>query len=149
MTIIGFTFTKMVAQKNDVHAEKINVQNNIGVLQVQEKSITIGSTQNATLVVTYTYDLTYQPALGSIKIEGEITFMLPTAQVATIVKEFKEKKSIPAQLMEQVIKTVFAKCQIQSIVLARDLNLPSPVPLPKLQVNKQQATTQKAPAKNK
>jgi len=41
------------------------------------------------------------------------------------------------------MQVILARCQIQAIILAKELNLPSPIPLPKLSIedNKSEATT--------
>lgn len=67
---------------------------------------------------------------------GETLYLIPAEMAPTVEANFKEKKSLPESITRHVMTTIFNKGQMQAIVLARDLNLPSPVPLPKLQLKK-------------
>jgi len=58
-------------------------------------------------------------------------------QVASIVKKItllpKDKK-LPKEIMAGLLNTKLTKCNIQALILSQEINLPAPIPLPKVQV---------------
>jgi len=36
--------------------------------------------------------------------------------------------------MSEILNIILTRCNIQALILARDINLPSPIPLPKVKV---------------
>ena len=49
-----------------------------------------------------------------------------------VQNSWKKNKKIPLEVMEQVVNAALHKGNIQAIKVSEDVNLPSPLPLPKV-----------------
>jgi hypothetical protein len=134
MAMIGFNYTKLLVERFDAQAGKIAVANNISIKDVTEHNITLDTSDKKSVQISFVFELKYNPAVGRIVIEGNILLLLDVKVAENHLKVWKDKKSLPDESFEQIMQSIFSKCQIQSIVMARDLGLPSPVPLPKIRM---------------
>ena len=50
-----------------------------------------------------------------------------------IVKGWKKNKQVPKETMTEVLNTILARCNVSALMLSRDVNLPPPIPLPKVE----------------
>lgn len=135
MTVIGFNYTKLNVERRSAKPGKVTVANNISLSKVEEQKLAVGAGSSKTLSISFLYELKYTPEIAYIVIEGTMLLLLDEKVIAENLKQWKEKKSLETKTFEQVMGTIFSRCQVQSIVMARDLNLPSPVPLPKIKMN--------------
>ena len=46
----------------------------------------------------------------------------------------EKDKKIPKEVMTPVLNNILAKSNVEALVLSRELNLPPPIPLPKVEV---------------
>jgi hypothetical protein len=46
---------------------------------------------------------------------------------------WKKDKKLPKEIMPVILNTVLNKCNIQALILSEQINLPPPIPMPKLQ----------------
>jgi hypothetical protein len=53
MTIIGFNFRKILAERGQTNVSKINIANNVAVKKVEEADIPVGSKKQKALRFTY------------------------------------------------------------------------------------------------
>jgi len=47
---------------------------------------------------------------------------------------WKDQKKVHKDVMTETLNVILDRCNIQALILARDINLPSPIPLPKVKV---------------
>jgi hypothetical protein len=134
MSIIGFNFTKILVEKTGSPKGKINISNNIGIVDVKNAKINLGESTNAGVRFAFAFSSEYDPKIGKISLEGEVIVMESKEVVDEILKSWKDKKAVPKDMMSAILNTVLNKCNIQALILSRDLNLPSPIPLPKVNV---------------
>ena len=78
----------------------------------------------------------YEPKVAEMKFEGEVLYIANKKQAEEIMKGWKKDKSIPKEMMAPILNTALTKCNIQALFLSQQVNLPPPVPLPKLKDNK-------------
>ncbi|MBW2978299.1 hypothetical protein KY331_05630 [Candidatus Woesearchaeota archaeon] len=133
MTIIGFNFIKMnVEKKPKAAAGKINISNNISITNVEEKELALGKAKQKALIFTFKFVSKYEPAIGGIELLGNITFVADPTKITEITNSWKKDKKIPKEIMTAIINTALNKSNIQALILSRDINLPPPIPLPKV-----------------
>ncbi len=138
MTIVWFNFTKLEAEKKEGVKGKINISNNVSINKVEEKSLSITDEKQKVLAFTFEFTSKYDPDLGSIKITGDVLNMDSPAKVKEILDGWKKDKRLPKEIMTDVLNTVLTKCNIQALILSDQINLPPPIPLPKVQVGQKQ-----------
>jgi len=133
MTIVGFNFTKIEAEKKDVIKGKINVNNNVAIKDVKEKKISLANDKQKVLSFTFEFIAKYDPDIGLIKFVGDVLLMEETKKAKELLDGWKKDKKMPKEIMPVILNTVLNKCNIQALILSEQINLPPPIPLPKLQ----------------
>ena len=147
MPIIGFTYTKIFAEKTEQNKGKVDINNNVSIRDVKEGDFSLGSAKESTLKFIFDFTTTYNPKVGSILFEGEVIYMDEAKTIKDILKMWKEGKKLPQPIMTSVLNMVLNRSNIQAMILSRDINLPPPIPLPKVQVQEQQDEQAKQPEK--
>ena len=134
MTIVGFNFTKIDAEKKEVVKGKININNNVSINEVKEKDFSLGNQKQKVLNFTFEFISKYNPDIGSIRLIGEVLFMDDSKNVKEILDGWKKDKRLPKEIMTNVLNTILGKCNVEALILSERINLPPPIPLPKVQV---------------
>ena len=65
---------------------------------------------------------------------GEILYMEPPEKIKEIVKSWKKDKKLPQPVMTSILNNILVKCNIEALILSQTVNLPPPIPLPKVSV---------------
>ena len=133
MTIVGFNFTKIGAEKKDIAKGKINISNNVAIDNVDEKKISLANDKQKVLAFTFNFTSKYEPDIGLINFVGDILLMEEARRAKEILDGWKKDKKLPKEIMTPILNTVLSKYNIQALILSEQINLPPPIPLPKLQ----------------
>jgi hypothetical protein len=133
MSIIGFNFTKVNVERNEGSSQKINVQNNIGIKNVEEATVNFAGGNSKALKFTFFFHCAFQPDVGHINLDGEIIALFDNDEGQKVLDEWKDKKHIPASQATKVLNVALNKAQIMALLLSKEVNLPAPVQLPKVQ----------------
>jgi len=133
MTIVGFNFTKIEAEKNETLKGKVNINNNVNIRKVEEKDFALGNQKQKVLSFTFEFVAKYDPNIGSIKLTGDVLFMDDAKKVKEILDGWKKDKKLPKEIMPNILNTALTKCNIQALILSEQINLPPPIRMPKLE----------------
>lgn len=90
--------------------------------------------------VEFRYTAAYGP-VGVIRIEGNIVF---NCDAKAIEEQWRTTSQMPAEVATEIHNTVMRACVPEAVGIAKDLQLPPPIPLPS--VNFQAQQQQKAAA---
>jgi hypothetical protein len=131
MAIVGLNFTKMMIEKKLPVTGKVSISNNVTIKDVKEAKLAIGGDQKA-MKFTFQYTSKYEPGIGNIELNGELVLLSDEKTAKEVLDSWKKNKSIPKEATNQVMNNVLNKCNIQALILSKDLGLPAPIPLPKL-----------------
>ncbi|MBI2138169.1 hypothetical protein HYU13_01145 [Candidatus Woesearchaeota archaeon] len=132
MTIIGFNFNKITVVRNDGVTGKINIKNNVTVKDVKDQSLDLGSTDQKALKFVFEFTTSYDPNLGSIGLTGDVVYLDTAKEAKGILDEWKKTKKVKKEVMANILNTVLTKCNIEALILSQKVNLPPPVPLPRV-----------------
>ncbi|MBI2101786.1 hypothetical protein HYT53_04200 [Candidatus Woesearchaeota archaeon] len=132
--IVGFGFTKLSAQRNEAGKGKIDINNNVTIKSVEEADISLGKNNQNVIKFLFEFTSKYEPNVGAILFEGELLYMEDSKKAKEILASWKKDKKIPKELMAGLLNTILTKCNIQALILSQEINLPAPIPLPKVQV---------------
>ena len=137
--IVGFGFTKLSAERNEPAKGKIDINNNVSIKDVQEDNFCLGKDKQQN-VLRFIFEFTskYELNVGTILFEGELLYMEEPKNVKEIIASWKKDKKVPKELMAGLLNTVLTKCNIQALILSQEVNLPAPIPMPKVQINQQE-----------
>ncbi len=132
MTVIGVNFTKINGERSGPVKGKININSNVSIKNVEKMSISLGKTNQEGLRFTFAFVTAYQPKIGAINLEGEVLFIGDSKQVKDVLTKWQKEKKVEPALLTSLMNNVLNKCNIQALMLSQMLNLPSPIPLPKV-----------------
>ena len=136
MGIVGFNFSKMNIEKLSPVKGKISISNNVSITSVEKTNLELGQSKEDALKFTFEFTSQYDPKVGIINLMGDVIFMEDDKKIADIEAQWKKDKKIPKEIMTNVLNHVLNKCNIQALILSKDLNLPPPIPLPKVTENR-------------
>ncbi len=134
MTIVGFNFSRIEVEKKDSATGKINISNNVSIKDIMPTDLSLGSEKQKAVRFLFEFLSKYEPNIGKILLNGEVLYMDESSQIQKITDEWKKQKKIDKNIMSNVLNNVLAKCNVQALILSQDVNLPSPIPLPKVKM---------------
>ncbi len=137
MVIVGFNFTKISIEKTAPVKGKININNNISITSVEKTELELGTSEQSALRFGFEFTSQYNPKVGLIDLRGEILYLEEVKKIKEIVEKWKKEKKVPKEIMAEVLNQTLIKCNIQALILSKDLNLPPPIPLPKVKMDNQ------------
>jgi hypothetical protein len=73
-------------------------------------------------------------SLGMLKLEGRAIF---EGDAAALCREWHDKHSMPTDMANEIHTAILHACIPETVLLARDLGLPPPIPLPKVNIQEQ------------
>ncbi|MEM4336405.1 MAG: hypothetical protein QXG86_00165 [Candidatus Woesearchaeota archaeon] len=133
--IIAFNITKISVEKEPEIKGKISIKYNVQFKNVQKTDLFLGKTKQEALKFSFEYSANYEPKGGKILLVGDLIAIDEVEKVKEIINEWNKNKKLHKEVATPVINTILSKCNIEAILLAREVNLPPPVPLPKVKVS--------------
>ncbi|MBI2663869.1 hypothetical protein HYX10_00820 [Candidatus Woesearchaeota archaeon] len=133
MAIVGFNFTKILVEKKAALRGKVDIKNNVSVKEVDSTELSLGSSKEKALRFGFEFTSEYSPDVGQIMLNGDVLYMSADGKHEEILKNWKKDKQVPKDTMSDILNTVLLRCNVEALVLSRDVNLPPPIPMPKVQ----------------
>ena len=131
MAIVGFGFSKMLAEKKDASEKQIKIKNDVSIKNISSSDMSVGSAKEKILKFSFEFSSDYS-SLGKISLKGEVAYSGSEKKHKEIIDQWKESKVLKDDIAKPVISYILRRCNIQSLILSKDVNLPPPIPLPKL-----------------
>ncbi|MBU1622233.1 MAG: hypothetical protein KJ597_01530 [Nanoarchaeota archaeon] len=145
MTIVKINLHRVLAER-DLNAKggQININNNVAIKNVEDMAFSADGKKG--LKFNFAFNCNYQPDLGKIEVEGQVLFVEKEAKINEIKEGWDKDKRIPQEVMEQIINAALHKGNIQAIKISEEVDLPSPLPLPKVKSPEKPAEPKKEAA---
>ena len=99
----------------------VQIATNLNVIGVNKKAEDI-------VEVPFVFTINYNPAVAQISFKGTSHVTGIEKELEQIIKDHKEKKPPPPVILQSISNIVF----LESVILCRTLNIPPPIPLPKI-----------------
>ena len=90
----------------------------------------INQIDEATANINFRYTASYG-GMGVITIEGSIVF---ECEAADIVERWQKTNNMPNEIANQVHTAIMRLCMPEAVLLSRDIKLPPPIPMPKINI---------------
>lgn len=129
MAIVGFSMQKIIVERKNSPKGKINIKNNVKIKKVQKSKFNFGDGREA-LSYSFEFSVLYEPNVGSITISGDVINLVDAKVSKDVLSKWKKEKKVDAVMLAPVLNAVLQRCNIQALILSRDINLPAPIPLP-------------------
>lgn len=131
MTIVGFNFSKLFAQQKKAAKGNLKIGTNVKIESVVKTNLAIGK-DRATVKLSFTYNVVYDPDIGNLELQGDVLFMQEAKVIEELLTEWEKKKSLPKKFSSAIVTQIMQKCTIQALIMTKDIGLPPPIPLPKV-----------------
>ena len=128
MTIQNLELTSVEGKrfvKRDEPIHQININSNSSITMVNQ--IDDGQAE-----IEFRYTVNYI-GVGFIKIEGRLVFK---GDAPTLASDWSAKRNMPDNVAQELHMAIMGSCIPETVVIARDLNLTLPIPLPKIDLKK-------------
>ena len=139
MAILSFGFNKILVEKSVKNSKQINIKSGLKILDVVSSDMIKDAKQKA-FVIKFGFDVKYEPEVGNINLEGELMYLASEDLAKKLEASWKKDKSMPKEVGMVVFNRILQNCNIEALILSREINLPAPIQLPK--INAQPASTQ-------
>src|SRR3989338_7415310 len=127
MTIVKINLHKLHAERNlENKGGQVNINNNVSIKDVEDLSFS---------------------ADGKIDVEGQVLYVNDEKVIDEIKANWEKEKRLPMNVMEEVVNAALHKGNIQAIKISEEVNLPSPLPLPRMRSAEQKPDEKKAEKK--
>ncbi len=134
MVVVGFNFTKINVERKNPLKGKVKITNNVAIKKVEVKDLALGKAKQQGLKFTFEFVTKYEPSFGEINLVGDILYMDQDKKIKEVTESWKKNKSVPKDVMAQILNNILNKCNIQALILSQQINMPAPIPLPKVSV---------------
>ena len=126
MSVIAFNFTKIAAERSGPISPNLKITGEIKILEVLDASL---GNQKA-LNFKFAHETVYAPSTGKIQLHGEVLLLSNEKESKETLESFKQTKTFAPDLTRDVYNTILTRVSVESLIIARDLNLPAPFKLP-------------------
>lgn len=131
MTIVKINLHKVIAERNlDASGGQVKINNNVSLQNVESLDFSVDGKKG--LKFTFSFNCNYEPGLGKIEVAGQVLYVDQEDKVDKALEAWKTEKKVSREIMEQIVNAALHKGNIQAIKVSEEVNLPSPLPLPKV-----------------
>ena len=130
MPILGINFTKIQAERKTPIQGKININNNIAINDVKKHELKLQGQDS--LKVEFEFTAKFEPNIGDIIITGDTIIVNQPKKIEEILAQFKKDKRLPADILAQVMNNLLTKCNIEALIIGREVGLPPTLNMPKV-----------------
>jgi hypothetical protein len=99
----------------------VQIGTNLNVVGINKKDEDL-------LEVPFVFTINYTPAVAQISLKGKSHVTGSKDELQQILKDHTDKKHPPPIVMQSISNIVF----LESVILCRSLNIPPPIPLPRI-----------------
>ncbi len=147
MAMVGFSFTKINAEKKPATGQAVNIESNAGVINVVE--LPVIDPKKVLLRFDFTFIVKYEPGAGKIELNGEVVELYDKEFGSKIIDFWNKEKKLHPEVMQEVFNNVLSRSNVEAIVLSRDMGLPSPIQMPRVDVKPKDKPAEKPKAETK
>ena len=81
----------------------------------------------------YEYNAQYNPKVAKLEFAGEVVYLDTPEVLANIENSWKKKSQVEKAIFTLIINSIYTKCNIEALILTKEMGLPPPIPLPKVE----------------
>ncbi len=142
MPIIGFNINKINAIKEKDITGQLEIKSDLKIVKVSEESVYLDKKKSA-LKFSFDFLVNYEPKYANILINGDVMFLEDEGKAKDIVEKWKKTKKLEPELLERLFNNILMKCNIKTLMISQDLNLPPHIRLPVIVAQQDQKTDNK------
>lgn len=129
MPIIGLGFNSIEARKEGGRVESEVKVNSTPVI-TNIKEVSVPNIEKKALSLEFEFVTKYDPNFAQISIKGTIMYLAEKNK--PILDDWEKKKNLPEKMSLEVLNYLFRRCLLKASIIAEDLQLPAPMPMPRI-----------------
>lgn len=124
-------FKSLDARRSSDKIRQVSINNNSTLTKVEK--------EEDRLRIEFVFTTNYDPNIGSIRIEGDLFMGGEKEDLDKIYDKWQTSgnNDLPVDVAEKIHNSILTNCLVEASVLARDINLPVPMPVPQVSMNEQ------------
>ncbi len=125
----NIAFRTLDARRLSSTKAQVNINNN--------STITAVTKDGEKLNISFVFSSNYEPNVGQVRIEGDLIIEGTANELDDAIREWEksDKSNLPKEMAEKVHNNILSNCVVEASILARDLKLPAPIPMPHVSLN--------------
>jgi len=131
MAILSFGFNKILVEKKTKSAKQINIKSGLKITGLEPSGMIKDENQKAFLI-KFSFTVDYEPNMGIISMDGDLIYLAPNKLAEELEKNWEKNNSLPQEVGLVVFNRILQNCNVEALILSRELNLPAPIQLPKV-----------------
>ena len=133
MAILNFNFSKILVEKTGKPTKQLSIKSNMNVTDVVSSDVIKGTGQKA-YAIKFAFTINYEPKFAHILLEGAIIYLADDKLGKQIEDSWKKDKALPKDIALGVFNRILHNCNVESLILSKELDLPAPIQLPKVKM---------------
>jgi hypothetical protein len=135
--IVADQINKILAERKPLQ-RKMTISTNIKIANAEKKNLAIGDEKKQGMDFDFLFTTIYGENGSKIEVEGTIFYLGDKKELDDIEKSWKEKKTLPNEAIALIVNNRALEIGLlQSIAMASQLRLPTPIKLPKFVLDKE------------
>lgn len=143
MKIIGFNFTKVLAERPAEFSRGTEISTNVEFKDIKKEQTDLARDATEAIKVLFDFKVDYvnkdtkEPKGAEVVLSGFMILLASNDEAKTILKDWETKK-LSAAFQVPIFNFILNKCSVHALQLEEELNLPLHIPMPKLKAEKSQ-----------
>ncbi len=134
--IVGFNFNRINVERKSRVTGRVKISHDLHIKEIEEVKIPLK--ERKALGFNFVYIINYEPNIGEILIDGDVLYSGKEDVVKDVLNKWRKDKKVAKEVSIEVGNFIMNRCNVKALELAQELSLPSHIPLPRVQVNKEQ-----------
>jgi len=130
MKFIGFNFNKISVERFSNSLEGLKINTKIDISDIKDVKESFTNKDIRLIKAEFQYDVIYDPGFANITLSGEVFVSDKSDVINEIIKKWEKDKSMPDDFKVFLFNIVLRKCNLKSLELEEEMNLPLHLPLP-------------------
>lgn len=129
MPIIGLSFNAIEARKEGGRIQQeVKVNSTPTITSIKE--ITVPNLAKKALSIEFEFMTRYEPDFARLTIKGSLMYLAEKNKA--VMDEWEKNKRLPEDMSLEILNYLFRRCLLKASLLAEDLQLPPPMPMPRI-----------------
>ncbi|HLD10931.1 MAG TPA: hypothetical protein VJB89_02525 [Candidatus Nanoarchaeia archaeon] len=130
MPIVGFNFTRINIEKKDKMNSGERINSNINITSVEQEKLNLKPSEEI-LRFNFEFTVDYSSA-GEAKLNGYVVYLDSPDKIKDYLASWEENKTINPETLSSILNTILFKCNIKTLNLSQEVNLPPHIQLPRV-----------------
>lgn len=129
--IVGFNLNKIHIERKKPVKGKIKVNHDLRFEKVEKRPLPLKEKKDV-LLVDFVFQILYEPGIGEATLAGDVLYYADSKKIDELAAQWNKNKKLPADVTAELLNVILARCNVKTLLLTNELNLPAHLPLPQI-----------------